>query len=99
MVVGHQRAEFTQTLGDFVEHRARADERDVLIETCDPDTGCAPHRSAVGRHLAADDFQQARLTGPVAADERYALAGVDLQRRILEERVVAEGELQTVDCE
>ena len=50
MVVGDQRAEFAQTVGDLVEHGPRPDERDVLVEAGDPHAGRAPDRAA---HRAA----------------------------------------------
>ena len=50
--------------------------------------GCAPHRAAIGRQLAAQDLQQRGLAGAVAADDGDALAGLDLQRR---RRRAAEG--------
>ena len=47
----------------------------VLVEPRDAQAGRAPDRPAVGRDLARDDLQQARLARAVAADETHALAG------------------------
>jgi hypothetical protein len=46
----------------------------------------------VRRNLSADDLQETRFPGTIAADERNPLTGVDAQRRVLEQRQVTEGE-------
>src|SRR5207247_6025320 len=78
------------TLGDDVDDRAVGRERDVLLQPCDADARPAPHRAGVGRHLAADDLAEGRLTGAIASDDRDALARFDLQRHLVEQRQMAE---------
>ena len=59
--------------------------------------GCRQIVPRVGRQLAADDLQQRRLARAVAADDRDALAGVDLERDVVEQRQVAEGDRDVVE--
>ena len=68
----------TKTFGDLVEDSAGADERHVLIEPRHSNPRRAPDGATVRGHLAADDLEQARLAGAVAANERDTLTGVDL---------------------
>ena len=70
--------------------------RRLAIDEVDPferdaQAGGAPDRPVVERHVARERFQQARLAGAVAADERDALAGVDAEIRAFEKGHVAEG--------
>jgi hypothetical protein len=92
VVVGDQRAQRAEAFGDDVEHRLGRGERHVLLEAGHDDAGLAPHRSRVRRDGACDDLEQRRLAGAVAADDRDALAGIDLEGHAIEERQVAEGD-------
>ena len=92
------RALVRRSLGhDHVEDRPGRGQRHVLDEPRDAQSGLTPHRPRVGRQLAADDLQQRRLAGAVAADDRHPLAGVDLQRHIVEQRQMAEGEGDVIE--
>ena len=51
--------------------------------------GLPPHGAAVGRQLAAQDLEQRGLAGAVAADDADALARLDLQAGIVEQRKMA----------
>ena len=53
--------------------------------------GCRHTVPAIGRQLAGDDLHQRRLAGAIAADDRDALPGIDLERHIIEKRNVPVG--------
>ncbi len=71
-------AQGAQPIGHDVEYRAMRGQRDILLEPRDANARLAPHRSGVGRQLAAEDTQQRRFTRPVAANQRHALARLNL---------------------
>ena len=48
------------------------------------------------RQLAAEDLQQRRLAGAVAADDRDPFARLDLQRNVIEERQMAKSDRYVV---
>ena len=92
VVVGNQAAEIAEPGCDFREHRAVDGHRHVLIEARDPQPGLAPERAGIDRLIARQDAQQAALSRPVPADQRDALAVVDLKIGILEKRQMSERE-------
>ena len=67
-------------------------ERHVLHEPRDAQRRLPPDRAGVGRHFAADDLQQRRLAGAVAADDRHALARRRSAATRVEQRQMAEGD-------
>ena len=99
VILRDERAELAQAGGDFVEDRAIRRAGDVLIETRDAQPGRPPDRSAVGRDLAGDHLEQARLARPVAADEADALARLDAKAGVLEEGQVAERKRDAIQGE
>ena len=92
VVARHQLAELAETVGDDVDHRAIGRERHVLREPGDAQSRLKPHRAGVGPLFAAQDLQQRRLAGAVSSDQRHALARLDLEQRIVEQRHVPERE-------
>ena len=59
--------------------------------------GCRNTRPASGCRSPLEDLQQRRLAGAVAADDGDPLAGIDLERDLVEQRQVAEGDGDTVE--
>jgi len=87
------------SLGDDVEDRPVGGQRHILLEPRDPEAGLAPDiaaRRRVSRQLAADNLQQRRLAGAVAADDGYPLARLDLKRNFIQKRQMAERNGDTV---
>src|SRR5437762_1998888 len=66
--------------------------QDGLREACDAQSRLAPDRPAVERNLPGYRRKQTRLAAAVAADQCDALAVVDTQIRIFEERHMTERE-------
>jgi hypothetical protein len=91
VIGGDDGGQIAEPLGHDVEHRVVRVEGDVLHQARHLDAGVAPHRAGVGRELAAHDLHEGGLAGAVPADERQALAGLDLQRDVVEQRQVAVG--------
>src|SRR5207237_10875191 len=77
-------------------HRPVGGERHVLLEPRDAQRWLTPDRSCVGGELAADNLQERRLAAAVAADDRQALARLDLERDAVEQREVAERDRHVV---
>src|SRR3954471_8444902 len=65
---------------------------DFLFEPRDEQSGLTPDHTAVEWDRTRDRFQQRRLAGAIAADQRDALAAVDPEVHILEERQGTEGQ-------
>ena len=99
VIVGDEAGEVAEAVGDDVEHRPLVEERRVLRQAADAQAGLRPDAPAVGRHGAADDVQERRLAGAVAADHADALARLDLQARLVEQRQMAVGNRDAVECE
>ena len=107
VVRGHELAERAQSARHLVEDGPIPGvaggvvvvRQHVLLEPRDAQAGRAPDRSGVGRGLARDHFQQARLARAVAADERDALARLDAKIGRLEKRQVTEGQGDGVEGE
>ena len=55
-------------------------------EARNPRTWLAPHRPAVGRQFSTQDLQQRGFASAITPDDGDPLAGLDLQRRVVEER-------------
>ena len=66
--------------------------RDLLHEPADPQSVGTFHLAVVGVDLAADDLQQRRFAGAVAAQQPDPLAAADLQIDFIQERRPAPGE-------
>ena len=66
-----------------------------------PDAGHARNgdRAHVGREIAADDFQQRRLAGTVAADEAHLVAGGNASGRALEDGAALDAVAEVVDVQ
>ena len=93
VVIGrHQRGDVAQAFGDDVEDRGGGGQRHVLFEARHAHARLQPARAGVRRLFAAGHAQQRGLAGAVAADEAYAFAAVDLHRRAIDQRQVAEGD-------
>jgi hypothetical protein len=87
-----QRRLFTKSGRDGVEHRRLRIELGFLRHERELEPGLAPHPAVVGREIAGDDLEQARLAGAVAPDEADPLARLDREARPIEQRDVAVGE-------
>src|SRR4051812_4388783 len=85
-------------LGDDIEDGAVRGERDILLETRNTKRRLPPHRSGVGWNLAAENLQERRFAGAVAADHRDALAPVDLHRDLVEQRKMTVRDRHPVQC-
>ena len=72
-------------------------ERHVLHQPGDAQAGLRPDDAAVRRLIAADDLQQRRLARAVAADQADALARLDLQRHVVEQGQVTEGDRDMIE--
>ncbi len=92
-------SQFTESRGDFFEHRSSAGERDVLVQPRHAKARRPPDGPGVRRHVARHHFQQAGFPGSIAPDERDALPGLNLERGVLEERQVSEGERNGIEGE
>ena len=100
MVGGDDVPERAQTGRDFVEDRTIAGATwHFLLEARDAKARGPPDRPLVGRDLAGDGLQQARLAAAVAADERDPFARPDAQVGVLEERQMADGEMSLLKME
>ena len=74
---------------DFVEDRAARHLLDVLPEVADRQLLRHVDRAVVGRLLADDHAEDGGLAGAVRADEADLLAGIELERRVDEEQLLA----------
>ncbi len=99
VIARDERAELAEARRDLVEHRAIGRAWHLLVEPRHAQAGRAPDRARVGRLFAGYDPQQRRLARAVAADQADALAGLDAQVRVLEERQMAKGERDGVEGE
>ena len=89
--------EVFESVGHDVAHRTIRRERHVLFEPRDAQAGLAPHRARVGNDFAADDLQQRRFARAVAADDAHALARLDQQARVVEQRQMAVGHPDVIE--
>ena len=72
-------------------HGVAGNELRMLAEMADPDASCELHRAMVGLELARDDAEKCALSRSVPADEPDLLAGLDGQRRTVEDGPGREG--------
>ena len=92
VIVGQHFAEFRKPAGHGLIDRGGKIFRHVLFQMSDAQRVAPPHAAFVGQHRAADDVQQRRLPGAVAADETDAFAFFELEVRAIEQHLVAERE-------
>ena len=85
------RIERAETLAHHLGDGAIGRQRHILNEPRHARARLPPHGAPIGRQIAGDDLHQRRLAGAIAADDRDALAGIDLERHIVEKRNVAVG--------
>ena len=97
-LVQHPR-DLGQAAGDHLRDVLVLDVVDVLIERRDARAGPDPHLAAVRQGQAADQPHQGGFAGPVAADDTDALARLDLQRGVIEQRKGAESETCVIEAE
>src|SRR5258705_3049081 len=93
-------AQVAQAFGHDLEDRAlgrKGPILDILNQPGEAQARFGPHRSGVGRLLAAEDPQQRRLAGTVPANNRDALPTIDLQDGLVEQREMAKGHRHTVE--
>ena len=93
LVVLHQQPRaLAQPLGHRLEDREPRGKRGLLGDEGEPRARREADQAVVGARRALDDLQQARLAGAVAADEADALARLDHQVGVVEQRHVPVGE-------
>jgi hypothetical protein len=80
--------------GDGVEHGHGRIEGRLLLDVGDLDALLHDQQAIVEFRAAGNDFQQRGLAGAVAADETDALAGLDGEVGVVEQRDVAESQLR-----
>ncbi len=83
----------------LVEDRAVGRPRHVLIEPRHPQSRGPPDRSAVGRDIAGNHLEQARFSGPVAANQADALPRFNPQAGVVEQGEEAERKRDAVQSE
>ena len=81
-----------QACCDRFEHRMPRLELRLLRNEADAQIRRAPDRAVVEGVAAGNDFEERRLAAAVAADQRDALAGVEREIGVIEERRIAKGE-------
>ncbi len=95
LVMRVERAEaFAHHFGDGSIRR----QRHILNEPRHARAWLPPHRAAIGRQLAGDDLNQRRLAAAIAADDRNAFTGINLEPHIVKKRNVAVGVRDVLEC-
>ena len=82
---------------DDLEDRARGRQRHVLHETRHAQPGRTPNRPGVRRQVSTDNLEERRLPRAVSADNRHAFLRLDLQRSVVEERKMPEGNRNVIE--
>jgi len=105
----HDPRKRAQATRNLVEHRSVPRVRRVravaavgghiLFEPCHAKAGRTPDDARVRRCLGRHDFQQARFSRSIHPDERDALAGINPQVSVLEEREMSEGKRDSIEGE
>ena len=91
------RVERPQAVADHRGHRAIRRQRHVLLQPRHANARLPQDEARVRLQVAAQDLQQRGLAGAVAADDGDALAGVNLEGDLVDERQMAEGDGNTVE--
>ena len=89
----------TQSAGDRVEYRRLRLQQRFLRHQREFEPRLAPNLAVVGGNFAGDDFEQARFSGAVAADQTNALSRFDHQVGVVEQRYVAECETCAIESD
>ena len=89
--------ELVEAVRHDLPHAAFRRERNILLEAGDAKSGLPPHGAGIGDDVAADDAQERRFAGSVSPDYTYALARLNQQVRIIEQRQMAIGHLDVVE--
>ena len=92
-------ARLGDAFADRVEHARRRVEHRLLRHVADAQALGQLQQAVVELLEAGDDLQQRRLAGAVAADEAEPLAGLERERRAVEQRDVAVREMGVGDGE
>ncbi len=93
VVLVEQRAQLAQALGDHVVHAVVLVLGHFLFQARDHQVLGALDLAVVGLHLAGQDLEQGGLAGAVAAHQTEPLAGFDGEVDIVEQRLLAEVQL------
>ncbi len=88
-----QRAQLAQALGDHVVHAVVLVLGHFLFQARDHQVLGALDLAVVGLHLAGQNLEQGGLAGAVAAHQTEPLAGFDGEVDIVEQRLLAEVQL------
>jgi hypothetical protein len=83
---------FGQVRGGEIAKRGKAGKVGLLLHIADGHAGRHGPQAAVGLDQPGHHLHQRRLARAVAADQRDAVAGLDGQRELVEDRVAAEGQ-------
>ena len=94
-----QRPDLAEAACHHVEHGGGLGGEQFLLELRDPQRRLSPDLATVGRDAALGELQQRGLAGAVAADQADALAGVDLEARVVEQGFGAERDRDGVEAE
>ena len=97
VVLVQQRGLRAETGGNGIEYRSVRIEFRLLRHQRELQFRLAPDLAVVERNFTADDFEQARLARAVAADQADALAALDHQIGMVEQRDVAECEASAIE--
>jgi hypothetical protein len=88
-----QIARLGHAFGDGVEHAARGLEERLLRHIAHAQALCLLQQPVVELFLPGQHLEQAGLAGAVAADQAQPLAGFERQRRAVEQRDMAIGQV------
>jgi hypothetical protein len=88
-----------KTAGDHVEDARSVGNEELLREAGAAKPRLPPELAGVGAELAVRDPQQRRLAGAIATDQADALAGVELEARMVEQGLGSEGERDVCEAQ
>ena len=87
VVLEQQRLQRAEARCNRFEDRVLRIETRLLRDESESELRTPPHRAAVERTLRCDDFHERRLARAVASDQRDALAGIECEVSVVEQRL------------
>ena len=97
VVIGlHQIAQVAQAVSDDIEHRSGVVQRCILRQASRAQSRLPPDGSGIRRHVAADNLQECRFTGPIPADDAHTLAALYLQAGVIQEWKMSERDRRVI---
>ena len=94
-----QTRQFVHPAGGHIQNRFVAERFALLRQMADHGPFIALHGARVRLPLLENDGEQRGFARAVRPDQRDAVAVIDLQRGVLEERPPAKGHLKITNCE